>query len=406
MRTLQIHAKRFSYKIREKALDNAEDEGFGEGASAENALVVFTTIERGDGEAEVEEVAREICSHASRVKASTIVIYPYAHLSSNLESPNRSIQLLKELFERTQRCASSVMRAPFGWYKEFLIEAYGHPLAELSRSFERKRGKEALRLSRKIHEKLVNDYFRRFGLDISREFAKFREPWSQIIMERVTPSHFMCTASSLDEAAKHCEGGGNIKLSILPGGESLVDFFLHSHGSPCRRDFRKLKLEESGGIIIAEYGEEISIPVGIQTEQEKYMLLNSFIVSLIADRLIALEEGLEDPPSLPIEFSPYQATVLRIGDASENYAREIAQELRKAGLARVFIDLSQKRLGEKLREWGMLWTPLIIVIGKKEEDTSSAVLRIRRTGVQLPLRKEEIAEHIARLLSEEQMMRA
>jgi len=48
LRTLQIHAKRFGYRVREKAVESAE-EIRGESGEAENALVAFITVERGMG---------------------------------------------------------------------------------------------------------------------------------------------------------------------------------------------------------------------------------------------------------------------------------------------------------------------------------------------------------------------
>ncbi len=141
MRTLLIHAKSFWYRVTERAIEAAEavDESR-RSASFENALVAFTTVEEGDEknvEKLVEQAAEDIASVAKRVGAKTIVVYPYAHLSPNLAPPAAAVKVLDALVEllKAKAGSTSVFRAPFGWYKEFELHCYGHPLAELSRTY-------------------------------------------------------------------------------------------------------------------------------------------------------------------------------------------------------------------------------------------------------------------------------
>lgn len=137
MRILLIHAKTFSYRVREKALEEGEDieqesrEGF-----FENALVAFVTVEDGDDRNStiiVDRAANEILDVARRVGASMIVVYPYAHLSPSLASPKAAVSILDSLKATLSERGVRVARAPFGWYKEFVLHCYGHPLSELSR---------------------------------------------------------------------------------------------------------------------------------------------------------------------------------------------------------------------------------------------------------------------------------
>ncbi|MEM4717813.1 MAG: threonine--tRNA ligase, partial [Desulfurococcaceae archaeon] len=68
-----------------------------------------------------------------------VLIYPYAHLSSNIAPPSKAIEILNELYEKTSTSLKiPVHKAPFGWYKSFKLECYGHPLSELSRTITRK----------------------------------------------------------------------------------------------------------------------------------------------------------------------------------------------------------------------------------------------------------------------------
>ncbi|OYT63306.1 threonine--tRNA ligase [Methanosarcinales archaeon ex4484_138] len=62
-----------------------------------------------------------------------VVLYPYAHLSSDLSSHDVAVSVLKGL-ETGLDSDFEVMRAPFGWYKGFTLKCKGHPLSELSRT--------------------------------------------------------------------------------------------------------------------------------------------------------------------------------------------------------------------------------------------------------------------------------
>jgi len=135
MRILLIHAEWFSYRVREKAIEGSEEIDRPSG-SFSNVLVVFTTIERNDDQdgGVVERASEEIVDVAKKVGAGEVLIYPYAHLSQDLASPEAALQLLAELEKALREKGVRVSRAPFGWYKEFEIKCYGHPLSELSRT--------------------------------------------------------------------------------------------------------------------------------------------------------------------------------------------------------------------------------------------------------------------------------
>lgn len=138
MRILLIHADSFSYEVREKAIDHPEPltsdraKGF-----FNEVLVVFVSVEKGDelniGEI-VDSASKSIIDVAERVGAKSIVLYPYAHLSSNLAPPKVAIDILVRLEENLRGSGVNVYRSPFGWYKQFEIKCKGHPLSELSRS--------------------------------------------------------------------------------------------------------------------------------------------------------------------------------------------------------------------------------------------------------------------------------
>jgi len=136
VKLLLIHAREFKYRVTAPALSEYEEVSeVNAETKFENALVVFTTIEYGDKEQVVEKAVNELKSVIEQIKPSSVVIYPYAHLSPELAPPHKALELLK-LFEDRARSSLDipVARAPFGWYKEFTLNCYGHPLSELSKT--------------------------------------------------------------------------------------------------------------------------------------------------------------------------------------------------------------------------------------------------------------------------------
>jgi threonyl-tRNA synthetase len=135
MRILLLHSDFIEWEPKKKAVPMAE-EAHGK-KRVEEALVVFTAVEKED-ERDPEKVAenstREILSVFSQVKAKNIVLYPYAHLSSDLAQPSVALRVLKEMEKSLHAHKVPVERAPFGWYKAFDLKCKGHPLSELSKT--------------------------------------------------------------------------------------------------------------------------------------------------------------------------------------------------------------------------------------------------------------------------------
>ena len=138
MRFLSIHADKLIVEPQKKAISQAEEikkkkEEFKE------CLVVFIAVEKSD-ESNVEEISKkcvvEIVDIAKQVKCKKIVLYPYAHLSSNLASPKQALEILKECEKNLVDKKFEVNRIVFGWYKAFEIKCKGHPLSELSREIK------------------------------------------------------------------------------------------------------------------------------------------------------------------------------------------------------------------------------------------------------------------------------
>ncbi|MEM7816541.1 MAG: threonine--tRNA ligase [Candidatus Aenigmatarchaeota archaeon] len=151
MKILLIHADFIEYEVREKAIEQAEklEKNF---EKVDECLVVFVAVEKYD-EKNVEQVVEnlfdEINKVASQLAVNRIVLYPYAHLSSELASSEIAIKILKSAEEKLRE-KYEVFRAPFGWYKSFQIKCKGHPLSELSREIRVEEVSEALRKEEKL----------------------------------------------------------------------------------------------------------------------------------------------------------------------------------------------------------------------------------------------------------------
>lgn len=138
MRILSVHAKSFSFNIVKEAIEEPEEIESDLRRDFENTLVLFTTIENSDEVDIVSNAVSEVLSIVEQVRPSSILIYPYAHLSQDLAPPSKAMMILRRFHEELLKSTNiPVYKAPFGWYKSFKLECYGHPLSELSRTITR-----------------------------------------------------------------------------------------------------------------------------------------------------------------------------------------------------------------------------------------------------------------------------
>jgi threonyl-tRNA synthetase len=133
MKSLLLHSKSIEVYCRQEALEYRDSP---QDLNLENVLTVFIAVERGDDDKQIELVIEDILNQAKNLKVDKVLIYPYVHLTQDPEAPIRAISLINELYNRL-KTKIETYKAPFGWYKEFKIHVYGHPLSELSRDYKR-----------------------------------------------------------------------------------------------------------------------------------------------------------------------------------------------------------------------------------------------------------------------------
>ena len=83
--------------------------------------------------------------------------------------------------------------------------------------------------------------------------------------------------------------------------------------------------------------------------------------------------------AFPIWLSPVQTIILPITDDQADYAREIAQKLKKAGV-RAEVDYRNEKIGYKIREAQIQKIPYMLVVGKKEVESQTVSVRDRKEG--------------------------
>ena len=135
MRLLLIHSDYIEYEAKKKTKIAEECTVLSD--REEEALTVFCAVEsidEEDLEGVVLQAIAEVKKTAGQVNVNKIVVYPYAHLSSDLSSPEIAVTVLKALKTGLEGEGFAVKRAPFGWYKSFKLSCKGHPLSELSKT--------------------------------------------------------------------------------------------------------------------------------------------------------------------------------------------------------------------------------------------------------------------------------
>ncbi|MCL2691398.1 MAG: threonyl-tRNA synthetase editing domain-containing protein, partial [Candidatus Bathyarchaeota archaeon] len=134
MRILQLHSNFITYKPVEKELTQAEEVEKTE-VHLDDIVVLFTSVEEGDTVQVSQRAINDVRAFLGKLKVNKILIYPFAHLSSNLSKPFEAFSVIKEMEYYAKQKGIDTYRAPFGWNKQFTISIKGHPLAEQARAY-------------------------------------------------------------------------------------------------------------------------------------------------------------------------------------------------------------------------------------------------------------------------------
>jgi threonyl-tRNA synthetase len=95
--------------------------------------------------------------------------------------------------------------------------------------------------------------------------------------------------------------------------------------------------------------------------------------------------------AFPLWLAPVQAQVIPVSEKFEEYARKVTEQLLDAKM-RAVPNLSDDRVGYKIREASLKKIPFAIIVGEKEVEAGTINVRDRDTGDQ---KEMTIAEFIA-----------
>ena len=137
VRILQLHCDSIEYTPTKKEIKSAEDI-IPETKRLEELVVAFVAIEKGDDSPVAQNAISQIKNSMEKIGCKKLLLYPYAHLSSNLASPFTAMSLLKEMESSVSDL--DVSHSPFGWTKSYKIQVKGHPLAESSKVITKESG--------------------------------------------------------------------------------------------------------------------------------------------------------------------------------------------------------------------------------------------------------------------------
>ncbi len=85
--------------------------------------------------------------------------------------------------------------------------------------------------------------------------------------------------------------------------------------------------------------------------------------------------------AFPAWLAPVQAVLIPVSDRHLDYAREVAQQLRAAGM-RIEVDDSSSRMGAKIRHQTQMRVPWLLIVGDRDIEKSAVSVRLR-TGEDL-----------------------
>src|SRR6478735_1587189 len=130
MRILLLHSDFIEYQPISKEVEAAEDIQYKASKKIDEVIVALIAVEKDDDESIIDDVCKELKAYSEKIKCENLLLYPYAHLSSQLATHGTALAVLISIENQARDLFTTVNRAPFCWTKSFHIKIKGHPLAE------------------------------------------------------------------------------------------------------------------------------------------------------------------------------------------------------------------------------------------------------------------------------------
>ena len=134
MRILQLDCDSISYELVKPEASLYEDSAEKK-TTIDDTLALLVSVEKGDDNSIADKALEDVAKQMAQLKRKKLVVYPFAHLSSDLAEPKSAMALINYMAERAASKNLEVRKAPFGWNKKLSIAIKGHPMAEQARSY-------------------------------------------------------------------------------------------------------------------------------------------------------------------------------------------------------------------------------------------------------------------------------
>jgi threonyl-tRNA synthetase len=117
--------------------------------------------------------------------------------------------------------------------------------------------------------------------------------------------------------------------------------------------------------------------VGEDGQKHRPVVIHRGIISTMERMTAFLLENYAG--ALPVWLSPVQARIMSITTACNEYAEQLAERFRAAGI-RAEADVRNEKLGYKIREAQLEKIPYMLVVGEKEKESGAVAVRKRGEG--------------------------
>jgi len=168
MRLLQLHSDFIAYQPIAKEIGEAEENASMSKVRLEELVVTLVAIENGDDESLACIAVNEIESYLAKLKSHRLLIYPYAHLTSDLAPGDTALKVIMAIEKFAKERILEVYRAPFGWTKAFEIKVKGHPLAESYKIINR-RSASIAQVAASSGDRISNSYETKVSSALDKE---------------------------------------------------------------------------------------------------------------------------------------------------------------------------------------------------------------------------------------------
>jgi threonyl-tRNA synthetase len=108
-------------------------------------------------------------------------------------------------------------------------------------------------------------------------------------------------------------------------------------------------------------------------EHQPYMIHRALLGSLERFMGVLIEHY---GGAFPTWLAPVQAEIIPIAERHNDYAREVAAELGKAGI-RAHVDERNERMNSKIRDAQVNKVPYMLIVGDRESSAGAAAVRLR-----------------------------